>query len=226
MSLVLNGTNQYLKRTVVLSITPMSFACWFKADDVESSYPIMASDDGNDDIHILQAAGNVEGDPVRVGSYDSGWAFADSSAGYSAEQWYHAGAAFADITSRKAYINGASIGENNVSKDPTGELWTWLGSYKNAANVFSGKLAEAAIWSDDLTDDEMLQLARGVRPSAIRPSKLVAYWPLIDDPNDVSGNSKHMTEYNSPSYDTEDHPEMGNTILAVKRHFYDKLLIS
>lgn len=226
MSLILNGINQYLRREVVLSTTPMAFSCWFKADDGDNSYPLMATDDGNDDIQLLQAAGAVEGNPVRIGSYDAGgWALADTIAGYSASTWYHACGLFSGVASRKVWINGVSAGEDETSKNPTEELYTWVGSYKNAAVVFAGKIAEVAIWNANLTDAEILRLAGGVKPSTIQVSKLTAYWPLLEDANDISGNSKHLTEYNSPSYDAEDHPTMlESEVISTIRHYCNNLM--
>jgi hypothetical protein len=40
-------------------------------------------------------------------------------------------------------------------------------------------MAEIALWSADLTDDEHTALSKGVSPTLIRPQSLVAYWPLF-----------------------------------------------
>lgn len=49
----------------------------------------------------------------------------------------------------------------------------------------TGRICEVAIWSVDLTDDEVNSLAKGFKPTRIRPQSLVFYAPLIRDIQDV-----------------------------------------
>jgi hypothetical protein len=55
------------------------------------------------------------------------------------------------------------------------------------ARFLNGRLAEAAIWNTDLTDDEFAALADGYRPTLIRPNKLVFYAPLIREALEYRG---------------------------------------
>ena len=69
------------------------------------------------------------------------------------------------------------------------------------ADLFTGNLAEIAMWSVTLTDAEIAALATGVRPNRVRPAAVVGYWPLwgVSSPEpDVSGNGYTLTLVGSP----------------------------
>jgi hypothetical protein len=57
---------------------------------------------------------------------------------------------------------------------------TTIGRRTNSAlsGYYSGRVAEAAIWSVALADAEIAALAAGVLPYRVRPGSLLAYWPL------------------------------------------------
>ena len=57
-----------------------------------------------------------------------------------------------------------------------------------------------------LSDANAVSLADGTNyPSDVEGASLVYYWPLLSDPNDDE-STNDLTEHNSPSYDTSDHP--------------------
>lgn len=69
----------------------------------------------------------------------------------------------------------------------------------------NGLLAECAIWSVALTDDEINSLAKGFKPSRIRPQSLVFYAPLVRAAIDVR-QGLALTPVNSPT--VADHPRV------------------
>ena len=68
-----------------------------------------------------------------------------------------------------------------------------------------GSIAEAAIWSAALTDDEILSLAKGFTPDQIRPQSLVFYAPLIRELQDLRGG---LTITNNNGANVSNHPRV------------------
>jgi hypothetical protein len=64
-------------------------------------------------------------------------------------------------------------------------LGTGSGGTYNPDQPFNGRLAEVAVWDVALNADEITALARGYRPSLIRPDKLLWYIPLVREIQDV-----------------------------------------
>jgi hypothetical protein len=105
--------------------------------------------------------------------------------------WAHLSAVFASAANRSVYLDGGGKTTSTTSRpfnaaiDVTGVgVAIVSGSVNQAANITS--VAEAAIWSEALTDDEIATLATGIRPSLVRPDKLVFYVPGIRDVIDFS----------------------------------------
>jgi hypothetical protein len=46
---------------------------------------------------------------------------------------------------------------------------------------YTGRVAEVAVWSVELTADEVTSLIRGFKPTRIRPQSLLLYAPLVRD---------------------------------------------
>lgn len=57
----------------------------------------------------------------------------------------------------------------------------------------NGRLAEAAIWSVALTQDERRSLAAGFPPRRVRPQSLVFYAPLLRDVHDLRDARAYLT---------------------------------
>ena len=68
-------------------------------------------------------------------------------------------------------------------------------------SFFDGDIADCAIWSVQLTDDEVVAYDKGVSPAQIRPDSLIFYAPLWGTTleNDISGNAKVGTLNNTPA---------------------------
>jgi len=209
MSLVLNGTTQYLKRTSTpITDVPVTISCWFQSDSVTASQALASLEDGVNEFYLLQAAGAIAGDPVRAMSYSGTWRVAATTTGYSAGTWTHALGIFAADNDRRAFISGGSKGTESTAEDVAAASYIMVGAYKASVptGFFDGKLAELAMWNIALSDANAASLAAGVLPTAIEAANLIGYWPLFDDANDDKGTA-NLTEIGSPSYDTADHPE-------------------
>jgi hypothetical protein len=120
-------------------------------------------------------------------------------------QWYHIcgyqGRGLAG-DEREIYVGGISEGNNNDQNtgmtDPT---TIYIGKLRDGVSPNTdAELAEIAIWTTPLTDGEAVSLAAGGIASTVKPTGLWAYWPLLDDENDDSGNNRHLTLSGSPDF--------------------------
>jgi hypothetical protein len=165
---------------------PVSFACWFKPSDVSADHVMVAHANQGAAVELitLELQGTVAGHPIRARFRNAlnAESSAVSTAGCSAGQWYHGCAVFASSSSRTIYLDGA----NNVT-DTTGIgnfgvfNCTGIGVLQRGTPglFFAGDIQEVGIWNAALTADEVNSLAKGFAPSCVRPSLLVAYFPLF-----------------------------------------------
>lgn len=218
MSIVLNGSTQYAYILEALTAgRPVIIAGWFKSDSDSAAQAIasLADKDSDVDYRVLGLRGDLGGDPVIAQERDTDdIGEAQTSTGYTIGVWHHAIAEFIATSSRKVLIDGSNEGTNSVVVIAENLDKTAIGVIcrNTLAWFFDGKLAEIAMWDATLNDQQKADLANGVKPSSIDPTNLLAYWSLRENANDGSGNNKHLTIVGSPSFDTEDHPEMGNLV--------------
>src|SRR5262245_36690467 len=84
------------------------------------------------------------------------------------------------------YQDGASVTVNSLGAGAISTVTVSLSGMFGQLNApgglfpFNGDLAEAAVWSAALTANEIRALARGVPVRMMRPTRLVAYWPMMD----------------------------------------------
>ena len=231
MSLVLNGTTQYVWRTAPVVGRPFFISAWFKSSSDSALQALWG--EGHKattfDYWRLALRGDVENDPVGCTIRRTGVASALTSSGYTAGQWQHAIFIEAGTQDHRVYINGGSEG-TDVSNDqgPLNLDTMGIGAlpYNGGwANFFSGKIAEVAIWNGVIPSaGEIAFLAGGGKASSVQPTDLKAYWPLLNDANDDGINALHLTEVATPSYDEEDHPAIGGAIRSSIWYYNNFLL--
>lgn len=196
MSYEFDGINDFIEgASAVVTAVPLTMACWFRPVNVTTNFSLMSLsvDTGATDRFVLQAAGAIAGDPVRLQITQAGTTSnaAVSASGYTANNWWHAAGVFTSATSRKAFISGVGGTADTTNLTPSGVNRTGMGYHTTSGTrgtFMNGRIAEAAIWNEALTDAEIASLARGFRPSLIRPDKLVFYSPLIRESVDVRAN--------------------------------------
>lgn len=216
MSIVLNGTDQYAQILEAIDAgRPVTVVGWYKSDSDTAVQAVASIADKDSDVHyrVLGLLGSVGGDPIAANERDaSNNEWAASTVGYTANTWEHGLAEFGSATSRKVLIDGGNGDEETTSITPAGLDKTAIGVIcrSTLAWFFSGKLAEVAIWDMVLSSQQKTDLANGAAASSIESGNLLAYWPLYDDADDESGNSKNLTAVGSPSFDTGDHPTITN----------------
>lgn len=139
--------------------------------------------------------------------------FAVTSAAATDSTWAHACGVFASDTSRAAYLNGGSKGTDTANRVPATSIDTvgvGVGVISTGlAGAWVGDIAEVAFWNVALTDDEVASLAKGVSPLLVRPTSLVAYWPILG--NDSPEQDRWKNKYDltvSGSLPKASHPRI------------------
>ena len=200
-----DGSNEYLElASAIMTVTPLSMACWFYSDDDTVTQALMGIGDGDAgtyDGFLIVADGAFAGDPLDAIVLVNQTPFtAVSSVGYSTNTWHHACGVFASSTSRTIYLDGGNSGTEVTLATPAGVDTTAIGRLPGfAAWEVSGRVAEAAMWNVALTAADAVVLAAGYSPLFVRPQNLVAYWSLIRDEDQDRVGGFDMTAFNTPS---------------------------
>lgn len=202
-----NGVNGYLEYgSAPVTAPPMTLACWAFCSALPTATKFLISlslgtGGGSNSSFGLMIRGGVAGKPIGAFSDNAATsATASSSAGPSANMWFHAAAVIAGTASRAAYLGGTNKGTDATSiTNPAGIDTTNIGVIYftgGKQDFFAGLIAEATLWNAALVDEEIAALATGVRPHKVRPGNLVGYWPLfgLASPEpDLSGLGQSMT---------------------------------
>lgn len=109
--------------------------------------------------------------------------------------WAHVAAVFrgtnANASRVRLFVNGSELSTTVFGTLPTSvasaaNIGIWRMNRAVANSTYgSGDYADLAIWSEDLTAEELAALAKGFAARHIRPSALLSYMPLIRELQDV-----------------------------------------
>ena len=200
--------------SAVASGVPLTMAAFFNNSSAPSASEIFISlldELGNDRFNIA-VAGLTVGDPVFAGVSSQSpnvASAANGSTGTTAQTWNHCGGAFASGSSRTVYLNGTLDASDTTTCNVGSLLITVIGARRTGSaplsNFFNGQIAEAAIWNVALTDDEIASLAKGFKPTRVRPQSLVFYAPLIRNLQDTKGG---LAITNNNSATVAEHPRV------------------
>lgn len=134
-----------------------------------------------------------------------------ATAGFSGTgTWAHCCGIVASTTDRRSFFNGANKGTNAVSRSPSAPTAICIGDRVTnpATSTLDGLAAEVAIWSAALTDDEVLQLGRGMSPLLIRPESLFSYWPVYGNNDPEENVIAPLGLTNTGTTKSADHPRI------------------
>jgi hypothetical protein len=123
------------------------------------------------------------------------------------DTWRHCGSVFFTSVSGQlgAYVDGTKTTGTPPSRTPSGVDRMAIGSRTTNDLYLTGEMAEVAVWDVELTDDEIASLAKGFKPTRIRPQSLVFYAPLVRDLQDLKGA---LTITNNNTATVADHPRV------------------
>lgn len=180
-----DGTGDWLNVTTtpILTVEPLTFACWVNPDDITHTCTVMGIGDrsGGFNQFSLQIAGAVAGDPVRCTTQNFlTVANADTTSGYSSGSWQHICGVIASSTDRRAFLNGGNKGTNATSVvDPPGMDAFEIGAHPvGDTQPMFGLIAHAAVWNIALSDADVALLATGLNPLYVQPQAIVFYLPM------------------------------------------------
>lgn len=206
MALDFNGTTQYLSQnSCPITAYPLTIAAWFNSDSTSNTRCITQAvgKNGSNGNQSLRMSGNN----LQANSNDGAGASqnAQTSAAFSAGVWNHGCAVFAANNSRSIYLNGGNKQTNtstvNMIASPDRMNIAQQQSSTGTSLFFDGRIQEVGIWSVVLDDSEIAALAKGVCPLLIRPTGLLAYYPLFGNLSpepDRWKNRLDMTLNNTP----------------------------
>lgn len=139
---------------------PFTFTTWFKANDADSNYSFVfvGDADGATFFSVLQARGDLGGDPLVAFSGEHGGAAskrADSTVPFIAGQWHHGAGVWTSASSRAVFLDGGNKGTNSETVDPiAGYDRTTVGAngFATPGQHMDGQLAEARIYQGTVPD--------------------------------------------------------------------------
>ena len=162
-----------------ISAYPLSMFCWWRVTNDSGAKDLMAVTNDNSNLVKMAAGGqHVIAYVVIAG----GASYADNVDGYAVSTaWHNSVATFTNATDRKLYLNGGTPATNTTSRAMPGSLGDGLigASRTDGTFIFTGDIAEPAIWNAELSAADVAVLNAGYSPLFVKPGNLVHYWPLI-----------------------------------------------
>ena len=203
------ASSQYLSSPAPVSSVPLTIACWFNAKNTTTAHSLVAltPDTGTIDRRFALIGLNSGINPVRFFCSPTDGTAADTTTGFTANNWFHACGVAASSTSITAYINGGSSSSPTGTISPSGINTVGIGArYVNGWSSFADcRIAEVGIWNVALTQAEIASLAKGMTCDKIRPQSLVFYTPLVRNLIDQKGG---LTITNTNSATVTTHPRV------------------
>ncbi len=158
------ASSQYLTiASAIATVVPLSMVCRFNADDANTYYILMSicHYDGQDKF-ALSIAGHVAGDPIQAVSTENATSKAAvTSTGFTASTPYTAAGIFTNNSSRSAYIDGGSKGNEITLNTPSGLDRTYIGAYAlngGLSSYLKGKIIACCFYSIALSDAQVSAL--------------------------------------------------------------------
>ena len=221
------ASDQHLSHAAaVVSSPPFTLACRFYS--TRPFYQALLTINDPDTNRTFQALWLDVAGSYRLEMRSSSGASSASAASattWSTSTWHSAMGVVATNTDRRVYLDGGNKGTNSSNHPVVGLSHTQFGVNWDGVNPiyeFGGQAAELAIWNAALTDDEAAGHGTGLSPLMIRPTSLVAYWPLgglnFRNDRDNVGNYD-MSPVNSPTW--ADHPPViypGTWSIGIDHH--------
>lgn len=192
-----DGTADYMEGAITALNVPLTLSCWMNSDVTNAAKILLAVAAGS----ILSGSTASQSLSIRttaaaqvqaVTAAGNGSNNSQSAGTFTANTWNHVVGRFASTSSRIVYLNGTKATESTITRATGGTLSNLLiargsgGTYFPSA-PFNGRLAELAVWSVALDDDEIISLYDGVKPTSIRPQSLEYYVPIVRNINDPVG---------------------------------------
>lgn len=185
MAIEITGAGYIYASWASVPSPPFTMSIWLYSTSASAAHLAMSMFDYDaSSYHYLESNGALGSDPFVCGTRDSSTVFASTSTGYTVNTWHHICGVFSAANSRTIYIDAGSSGTNTASKSPSGLDSVAFGGIRLGGawqSYSTRRIAEGAVWGAAISQEEIASLARGFRPSIIRPQSLLIYAPLLRD---------------------------------------------
>lgn len=172
---------------------PWTVALWFYADDLAADYGLWRVHDPDSTTHHYGMGILTTGAARVVAAAGGAIASGTTTNTISAGGWHHMAIVVASSTDRRVYLDGntASKGSSATARTPSNLAQTDIGvAYMTAASEgVVGRYAEFGAWNIELTEAEIVILAKRADPRFVRMDSMVSYTPLL-----------HNTSENEPDW--------------------------
>lgn len=165
---------------------PMTLAAWFNTASTSGSLV-------SNQIKTFPAGFHLSLDSQKVSALISNGLFGPSVNGatnYTLNSWQHGCVVFG-TSNTFVYLNGTqdASGAAGAYSQPSPDniAMARRDFFSGTSIYYTGQLAEAGIWSVELTDAEIASLAKGMTCEKVSPQNLVFYAPLVRNLIDYSG---------------------------------------
>lgn len=210
MARLFDGSNDFVRNdTQPSGLTlpgPITMACWFNPGATGVTYGLISlinTAAGRSSHMEITADGRL-----RATSRSASTEVTANTVGFGEPQvvantWQHGAATFIGspannaTSSRSIILNGGSVYSKQTNNTNLTLSFPYMalnfGSKligSTRSQYFNGSMAEVGIWNAELNDDEIKSLWEGCPPTAVRPEKLVAYYPMFNQ----------VYQYKSPTF--------------------------
>lgn len=203
-----SASTQYLSGSSPVGGTlPITIACWARPTAVAVTQGLIELKNVGRTQFFLMYFGNdaAPNEPLFV--YQSGATTGSqgSKTRYAANTWNHCASLYSSTTSRTSLLDGASGTTNTTNTGASSVADMIIASNGSISALLNGRMAEVAIWSANLNAAEIVSLAKGFKPTRIRPQSLVFYAPLVRNLQDVRAG---LALTNNNTATVADHPRV------------------
>lgn len=193
-----DGTNDMMEGDLGVTYSPpITMACWFNSDTTATNTTLLTFNNGSDAENLSQSLSLrlvSTGFPRVASSSGAGNTLVTGTTPYQLNKWHHIVGTFPSTTSRSIWFDGILENSNTTESRVSNPRWVIIGNGSGGTyspnQYYNGRLAEIAIWTAVLNADEIMSLAKGIKPIQIRPQSLLVYIPLIKDIQEYSSGIK------------------------------------
>lgn len=197
------ASTQYLSTaSAPVTAKPVTMVCFARPTSGNNDFITVQIGTNSTNNRFVQYVSSARASGTQIN--DTGASTIATSQTVANGTWRHSGSTFPDATEIAAFIDGQKT-SNNVTRSPTGIDRMAIGARTTGDFITPGDVAEVAVWNVALTDAEIASLAKGFKPTRIRPQSLVFYAPLIRELQDVKGA---LTLTNNNSATVAAHPRV------------------
>ena len=206
MAYSFDGVNQYISSSSspVTGAMPITAFCIVKRSAVSTNDSLISlSKSGGGGALVMYFQGSSNSIFLyNEGSSSVNW---QATSANTSTEWQSLTALWKSSSARQVYVNSVASSENTQNIGAVSLNRIGVGADFEGTSPLTGFLAEVAIWTAELTVDEVNSLSKGFKPNRVRPQSLVFYAPLLRNLQDMRDN---LALTNNNTATVSDHPRV------------------